>query len=223
MSDVLVIAPHADDEVLGCGGALLRHRAHGEQLHWLIVTDRKTTEGYSEAQVLRREEEIRRVRSAFGFSSVVRLGLTPAHLDALPLLDIVSGIGRAVKELAPSIVYLPFRGDIHSDHRVVFDAGVACTKWFRYPSVRRVLCYETISETDMGANPESLKFTPNYFVDIGVHLERKLEICSIYDSEMASFPFPRSPDAIRALAQVRGAACGAMAAEAFMLIRENVR
>lgn len=222
MADVFIIAPHADDETLGCGGTALRHVAAGDAVHWLIVADRKTSCGYSQAQVERREREIPQVASAYGFASVHRLGFEDARLEIVPLAGIVDAIGRVVKDIAPSVVYLPFRGDIHTDHRVVFDAGAACTKWFRYPSVRRVLSYEVLSETDMGVNPESLRFAPNYFVDIAPHLERKIEIAGIYSSEFHPFPFPRSEQALRALAQLRGAACGAQAAEAFMLLRENV-
>lgn len=222
MTNVLIVAPHADDETLGCGGTLLRHVAMGDAVHWLIVTDRKTECGYSEAQVERREREIPQVAAAYGFSSLHRLGFPDARLEVVPLASIVDGIGRIVKDIAPSVIYLPFRGDIHSDHRVVFDAGAACTKWFRYPFVRRVLTYETLSETDMAVNPETLRFAPNYFVDIAPHLERKLEIAGIYSSEVHPFPFPRSEQALRALAHLRGAACGAHAAEAFVLLRENV-
>ncbi len=222
MTSVLVIAPHADDETLGCGGTLLRHRAMGDAIHWLIVTDRQRADGSSDAAIQRREAEIQQVAAAYGFDSVHRLGLVPAQLDATPLAGIVDAMGKVVRSIAPRVVYLPFRGDVHTDHRVVFDAGAACSKWFRYPSVRRVLSYEVISETEMGVNPESLKFTPNYFVDISAHLDRKVEICALYASEMHPFPFPRSVEGLRALAQVRGATCGVRAAESFMLLRETV-
>jgi LmbE family N-acetylglucosaminyl deacetylase len=219
---VLVIAPHADDETLGVGGTLLRHRAAGDSLHWLIVTDRQSADGSSADAVARREAEVAEVAGDYGFASVHRLGLVPAQLDAQPLAGIVDAIGKVVRQVAPEIVYLPFRGDIHTDHGVVFDAGAACTKWFRYPSVRRVLCYEVTSETEQALNPETARFAPNYYVDISAWLDAKIRICGRYASEVHAFPFPRSDVAMRALAQTRGAACGAQAAEAFMLLRETV-
>jgi N-acetylglucosamine malate deacetylase 1 len=124
------------------------------------------------------------------------------------------------KEFAPDEVLLPHRGDVHSDHRVVFDAAAACTKWFRYPSVRRVLAYETLSETDFALPPQDA-FVPNYFVDISGHLEAKIAALRIYESELGQPPFPRSVEAVRALATVRGAASGFHAAEAFQLLRER--
>lgn len=221
MSTVLVVAPHPDDETLGCGGTLLRHVANGDAVHWLIVTDMQTEHGFPEAQVSRRQAEIQKVATEFGFTKVHNLGLPPAKLDTLPKGDLVTAVGKVVKAVSPAIIYLPFRGDIHTDHAAVFDAAVSCTKWFRYPSIRRVLCYETLSETEFGLNPGGgARFTPNSFVDITLYIARKIEIAQMYEGEMGEFPFPRSAGALRALAQVRGATCGCQAAESFMILRE---
>lgn len=94
------------------------------------------------------------------------------------------------------------------------------TKWFRYPSVKRILAYETLSETDFGLGTD-LGFRPNIFINIENYLEDKLRAMDIYASELGRFPFPRSDEAIRALATLRGAASGFQAAEAFELLRER--
>jgi LmbE family N-acetylglucosaminyl deacetylase len=216
----LVIAPHPDDELLGCGGTLLRRAAAGGELAWLIVTGISESGGFSAAQVRKREAEIAQVAAEIGFAQVFNLGLPTAQLDALPMSEIVSRFSAVFKAFAPEEVFLPHRADVHSDHRVVFDAAAACTKWFRYPSVRRVLAYETISETEAGLDG-GFVFQPNCFVDIGAYLERKLKAIALYESELGSFPFPRSLEAIRALAQLRGAASGFSAAEAFQILRER--
>lgn len=220
MNTVLVVAPHPDDETLGCGGTLLRHIANGDAVHWLIVTDMRTEHGFPDAQISLRQAQIRKVAMAFGFRKVHNLGFPPTKLDRLAIGDLVSSIGEVVKETSPAAVYLPFRGDVHTDHAFVFDAAVSCTKWFRYPSIRRVLCYETLSETEFGVNPEGTKFTPNSFVDITPYIDRKIEIAHMYEGEIGEFPFPRSTEAMRALAQMRGAVCGCHAAESFMILRE---
>jgi N-acetylglucosamine malate deacetylase 1 len=223
MSDsILVVAPHPDDETLGCGGTLLRHIARGEHVHWLIVTDMTIERGYSAAAIQKRASEIGSVAAAYKFAGVHNLSLPPAGLDELPQSELVAAIAGVIKAVLPHTVYLPFRGDAHTDHRIVFDAVAACSKWFRYPSIRRVLCYETLSETDFGLDPHGAAFTPNCFIDISAHLDRKLEIARLFEGEILDFPFPRSVQALRALAQVRGAACGAQAAESFMLLREIV-
>mgnify|MGYP006422666271 CR=1 FL=1 len=217
---VMVIAPHPDDETLGCGGTLLRHANEGDTLHWLIVTDASTDGGYSDEVITFQQDQINKIATAYGFTKTHKLGFSPARLDILPMSELVAAIGVVVNEVMPDIIYAPFRGDVHTDHTVVFDAMMSCTKWFRYPSIRQVLCYETLSETDFGLNPEGQKFTPNYFVNIAPYIDRKVEIAMMYTEEMGEFPFPRSEEALRSLARVRGVACGQNAAESFMLLKE---
>lgn len=217
---ILVVAPHPDDEVIGVGGTLLRLKAEGAALAWVIVSSVPPEMGWSDERLACRADEIRRVSAAIGFDEVFELGLPAAHLDQVPTQDLVGAMSAVFEKFNPDEVYLPHPGDVHTDHRLVFEAGVACTKWFRYPSVRRVLSYETLSETDFGLRPEQA-FVPNVFMDIGYWLDTKIELMEIYASEMAAFPFPRSAKAIRALAAVRGAASGFQAAEAFQLLRER--
>ena len=217
---ILVVAPHPDDELLGCGGTLLRRKAEGAELCWLIVTAMREDAGWPADRVREREAEIGRVATAIGFDEVVSLHLLPAQLDAVPLAQVVGEFSKVFAAFAPTEVFVPHRGDVHSDHRVVFNAAAACCKWFRFPSVRRVLAYETLSETDFGLAREEA-FVPTVFVDITNCLERKLELLSIYRSELSCPPFPRSVETVRAQALLRGAAAGCLAAEAFELLRER--
>ncbi len=217
---LLVVAPHPDDETLGCGGTLLRTASEGAQIAWLIVTSMAENEGYSAESMAERKQEIVRVREAYGFCEVYALDLPARRLDTYPVAELVSEFGKIFNAFQPSEVFLPHRRDVHTDHRAVFDAGAACAKWFRYNSVRRVFAYETLSETDFALDAEP-PFTPNYFVDISEFLERKIEIMTMYRSEIGEFPFPRSVEAIRALATLRGASSGFGSAEAFQLLRER--
>lgn len=221
MSTILAIAPHPDDETLGMGGTLLRHKARGDSVHWLIVTT-MPPERYDASVIERRRLELNAVASAYGFASMLELGFPTTALDQVPAGALVGALGDVVKRLAPEQVYLPFPGDAHSDHHAVFRAAAATMKWFRYPSVRRVLVAETLSETDFGLDPTQAPFRPNVYVDISAHLERKLEIMRLYAGETAPHPFPRSEAAIRAQATLRGAQAGCVAAEAFMLLKEIV-
>lgn len=217
---VLAVAPHPDDETLGCGGALLRHRAEGDSVHWLIVTAMAPGLGVTLTRAEERRKELREVAQRYGFAGVHELGLPSARLDTLPLGDVVGAIARVFGEVQPDTVYLPYRNDIHSDHAVVFDAAVACCKTFRYPYVRSVYCYETLSETEFGLRPDDGGFRPNLFVDIADWLEEKIFIMRLYAGEMAPFPFPRSEECLRALAMLRGSQAGSQAAEAFMVLKE---
>jgi len=217
----LVVAPHPDDEILGCGGTLLRRKAEGAQLAWLLVTSVSEQAGFEAQRVAEREAELAKVAAAIGFDECFNLRLPPARLDEVPLGELVGKISDVFRTWQPEEILVPHFADAHSDHRVTFGAVAACTKWFRYPSVRRVLAYETPSETDFGLGG-SEPFRPNVFVDISAHLARKLEILQIYRSELGEFPFPRSLEALRALAMVRGSTAGFAAAEAFQLLRERL-
>lgn len=217
---ILCIAPHPDDETLGCGGTLLRHIADGDAVHWLVVTEISEAIGFSAERVASRAAEIEAVAKAYGFAGVHQCGLPSMRLETLPMLDVIGAIGRIVSQLQASALYVPYRNDAHSDHAVVYDAAVACAKTFRYPYVRSVYAYETVSETEFGMKPEDPGFRPNLFVDIAEHLDRKVSIMEMFEGEMGAFPFPRSETCMRALAQLRGSQSGRMAAEAFMIVKE---
>jgi LmbE family N-acetylglucosaminyl deacetylase len=220
MKTVIAVAPHPDDETYGCGGTLLRHRELGDAVHWLIVTHMSKETGFSAERIKKREEEIERVKDMYGFTSVQQLNFPPARLEQIPLQELVSAIGKVFHDIAPQEVYLPYRGDVHTDHQVVFDAVNACTKWFRFKSVKKVLAYEALSETDFNLNPNISAFTPNNYTNIDTFLEKKISIAKMYASESGEFPFPRSEKAIRALANYRGSLAGFNAAEAFIVLRE---
>lgn len=222
MRKILVVAPHPDDETLGCGGTILRHIAKGDEVSWLIVTGISEELGFSAKRVSLREKEIEAVSAAYNFSSVYNLGLPTTRLDDMPMVELIEAIGSVFKEAEPEVVYVPYCGDVHTDHKIVFDAAASCTKWFRCGSIKKVLAYETLSETDFGLSPDTGGFRPNVFIDITEHFEKKFEIMKTYESELSEFPFPRSKEAIRALAALRGAASGHASAEAFMLLKEIV-
>jgi N-acetylglucosamine malate deacetylase 1 len=222
MSTVLSIAPHPDDETLGCGGTLLKHAAEGDDTHWLIVTAISEATGFAADLVQQREREINHVAERYRFAGIHRLDLPTTQLDVVPTGTLVEKLGTVFKAVEPEVVYLPYRHDVHTDHAAVFDAAVSCTKWFRYPSVRRVLVYETLSESDFTLNPDVAGFRPNVFVDVTAYIDDKINIMGAFESEMGVHPFPRSERTIRALADLRGAAAGCEAAEAFMLLRERV-
>lgn len=216
---VMVIAPHPDDETLGCGGTLLRHKHSGDRIYWLIATRMFEENGFLKEKIRQRDEEIKKVSEIYGFDSTDILQFPTTRLDEIPISVMVEAIGEIITKHAPHILYFPFPYDIHTDHKVVFDASLACTKWFRYPFIEKILLYETLSETEFGIRPGE-GFRPNVYVDITRFVNMKLSVMSIYQSEIGSFPFPRSEVTIRALAELRGSTSGCQAAEAFMLLKE---
>jgi LmbE family N-acetylglucosaminyl deacetylase len=215
---VLVVAPHPDDELLGCGGTLLRHAKSGDNVAWAIVTQMTEAFGATPERVARRSDEIRRVGEGLCATKTYELGFPTTELDTVPRADLIGELASCFAEFKPQVVYVPFREDAHSDHGIVFDSVAAVSKSFRRPEVELILAYETLSETDFGLSPMG-GFRPNVFVNIEDELARKQELLSIYESEMGEFPFPRSVEAVASLARVRGATAGCMAAEAFMVVR----
>jgi len=221
MSTVLVVAVHPDDETLGCGGTILKHRNHNDEIHWLIVTTMTAGLGFSNSQIEVRAQTIKAVTQAYGFAAVHELGLESTKLDSLPKRDLVGAFSKVFNQVKPQTVYLPFFNDVHSDHRLAFEAAFSCTKSFRRPEVKRVLMMETLSETEFAPAIAGTSFIPNVFNDISDYLSEKMKIMKLYDSEISSPPFPRSLANIEALATYRGSTSGFRAAEAFMLLLER--
>jgi LmbE family N-acetylglucosaminyl deacetylase len=219
MKKVIVISAHPDDETLGVGGTLLKHKAIGDELVWIIVTGVFENTGYSDERVKSRQLEIEKVSSMFGFSKVFQLGYPTMQIDSSTLVDMIPKFSNIFSENQPEIIYTMNRSDAHSDHRIIFDAVMACTKSFRYPFIKQVLMYECISETEFAPSLPEKVFHPNYFVDITKFLNQKLEIMKVFESEIGQHPFPRSLRNIEALATFRGASVGVEYAEAFQLIK----
>ena len=213
---VLVISPHPDDETLGAGGTLLRHKYKGDRIFWLNVTDMKEEYGYSPSVVKRRTEEINRVIKAYGFEDFFNLRLKPASLTEADIPKIIDLSKDFIERVRPQVVYIPFYGDAHSDHRIVFQAFKHFFKPFRYPFIEKVLMMEIISETDQQWVEV---FKPNFFVDISQFIDQKLEILKIYSSELGEHPFPRNLENVKALALYRGSQCNCKYAESFILLR----
>jgi Uncharacterized proteins, LmbE homologs len=149
MSKVLVVAPHPDDEILGCGGILLRRKAEGAKLGWLIVTGISEEGGWLKEQVQQRDDEIMKVKSEMGFDQLYNLRLATTKLDTMPMRMLIEKFSEVFNDFLPEELLIPHYGDAHTDHRVVFDEASACCKWFRYPSLKGVLAYETLSETEV--------------------------------------------------------------------------
>jgi LmbE family N-acetylglucosaminyl deacetylase len=216
----LIVAPHPDDEVLGAGGTLLRRKKEGVTTACLFLTRVDDDMEWSEEKIARRSAEIEQAVKLLQFDSFFQLDFPARKLDVVPMNILVEAISRVFSEFEPTEVFVPHPSDIHSDHRVAFQAAMSCTKWFRFPFIKRVLAYETLSETDFGLEREA-SFRPNVFLNIEDEIEEKLLALKIYSSEIGEFPFPRSTEAVRALATVRGAASGYSSAEAFELLRER--
>lgn len=219
MAKVVVISAHPDDEVLGCGGTLIKHKNLGDEIYWIITTCLTEDQGFKKERILDRKKEIVQVANMLGVVKTFELEFPTMSLDGASLNKMVPMISLVFNEIEPEVVYVLNRSDAHTDHHITFQAVFSSTKSFRHPYIKKVLMYECISETEFGVPTPENAFVPNYFVDISESIVDKLEVMHIYASELSEHPFPRSTRNIKALATYRGATAGVEYAEAFQLLK----
>jgi LmbE family N-acetylglucosaminyl deacetylase len=214
--NVLVIAPHPDDEVIGCGGVIAKHVANNDEVHVCIVSEGKP-DMYSEKFIENEEEEMSQAHKLLGVWTE-RLGFPSAKLDTVPQHEINDRLTEMVQNLKPDVVYIPYIGDVHRDHRIVSEAAMVAVRPNKPHKVSKVLAYEVLSETDWFTPDQT--FSPNVYESIDDYIGIKIGAFMKYRSQVGMYPGARTPDAIKALAVHRGAIIGERYAEAFMLMRE---
>lgn len=223
MNRVLVVAAHPDDETLGCGGTLLKHKSQGDEIYWLLLTGPKidVPEEQVDEKIRFRRGLMQTINEAYHFDGTEYLALPPACVHSVDLKELVGTISDVFKRVTPNIIYTMFANDVHSDHRVAFDAVYSCTKSFRYPFIEKIYMMEALSETEFALAIPSNTFIPNVYVDITNFMDQKLAIMSKYTKQIMESPYPRSLSSIEALARLRGSRAGVMYAEAFQLLFEK--
>ncbi len=217
MKKILVFAPHPDDETIGCGGTLLKHKENGDEISCVLATDLRKFKNLSKELVSEKEKEIEKVKNIYKFKFFEMMDFIPSELDSTPKSLIISKISDLLTNIKPDIIYIPYVNDVHTDHQIISKAVLSASKWFRSESIKEIMMYETLSETNFNFL-ETEVFRPNYFIDITKQLEKKIEICKCYKTEFKKHPFPRSEESIRSLAILRGSQSGYKAAESFKLI-----
>jgi N-acetylglucosamine malate deacetylase 1 len=215
----LVLAPHPDDEVLGCGGTIARLVAEGARVDVGIVT-RGMAPAYSDEQVAEVRAEAAAAHKLLGVAATHYLDLPAAGLDQVPQAEVNLAIAQLVGRVQPKTLLVPFVGDIHADHQIVFNAAMVASRPAGGFRPDRVLAYETLSETNWSAPYLSPAFAPNVFLDINGFLEAKIAAFECFPSQVRPFPNERSIESLRALAALRGSCVNLHAAEAFVLLRE---
>jgi len=193
MSRVLCIAAHPDDEVLGVGGTLLRHKVQGDEVSVALLYECEA-----------RTAEEQRLQSIAAATSMD----IPYNAYAIHDLD------AYVLDYRPDIVYTHSRADLHQDHQDALQrALVACRP---QSGVRAIYSFETPSATDWSG----VDFQPRLFVKITSTIGAKMRAMRAYDSEMRDPPHPRNIHSLYARAEYWGQRAGVDYAEAFEVIRE---
>jgi LmbE family N-acetylglucosaminyl deacetylase len=221
---VLVVAAHPDDEVLGCGGTIARLAGSGHDVFILILGEGSTSRSQQREQAdLSLVETLHQnsfeAAKVLGAKEVFMRSLPDNRFDTVPLLDIVKLVEELVTELTPEVIYTHHGGDLNIDHALTHRAVLTATRPVAGQPVREIYAFEVPSSTEWAFQRLEPIFRPNVFEDISETLDLKIKALSFYESETRPFPHPRSPEALRAIAQRWGSVVGHEAVEAFELVR----
>lgn len=217
-TNILIIAPHPDDEILGCGGTIKKLSSNGNKVFILILT-RGKKELYSDAKIANVRQEAKNAHDILGVTETRFLDFPAPDLDLVSIAELSEAILKVIIELKINTIYIPHHGDIHHDHKAVFNAGIVAARSVNNNPVKRIYAYETLSETEWAAPLNNDAFIPTRFVNITDTFPAKIEAFKCFKSQLRDFPNPRSLKSIEALANLRGSTVGFTYAEAFTTIR----
>jgi len=213
---VLVFAPHNDDEVLGVGGTIAKHVEQGDEVFICEVTS-----GKDKRRLENIKNEALSAHEILGVKDTYFLDLSVVGLADIPTKDLNSGILNIVNEVKPNIAYIPHKGDMHIDHKLVAESAMVALRPVNNLELEKILSYETLSETEWNIPSADNIFVPNVWSDISNTINKKIEAMKCYKSQLYDFPHPRSLKAIEALSNYRGSTINVQNAESFMLIRSK--
>ena len=225
--NVLVIGAHPDDEVLGCGGTIARLVREGNEVHVALlgegITSRSPERSEADPDLVKELHACsRRAGDLMGVKELFLYNLPDNRFDTVPLLKIVKIVEDLINRVHPGVVYTHHGGDLNIDHVVVHRAVLTATRPMGAGPVKDLFTFEVPSSTEWSFGQFQPVFRPNVFMDVTDTLEVKVKAMQCYESESRSFPHPRSPEALRAIARRWGSMAGCEAVEAFELVRSII-
>ena len=221
---ILIVAAHPDDELLGCGGLLAKHRSRVEVRVLFLAEGTTCRYKQEEVQSLRAQKQVnQRSRAALQALDILNVddvffaNNTCGRLDQFPVLDLNKLIEYHLNAFAPDTIFTHSVHDVNNDHQITYKSVLMATRPGGLHHIPNLFCFETPSSTEWNFNSP---FAPNYFEILSesdVHLKWKALSC--YSSEIREYPHPRSEKGIKTLARYRGMQANALYAEAFQLVR----
>lgn len=216
---VLIVAAHADDEALGCGGTIARHVAEGDTVHAVFLADGVSSrKGVVAPELEQRLAATEQARQVLGIATTTFLGLPDNRLDSLPLIEIIQPLEGLMRQINPQVIYTHHYGDLNVDHRIAQQAVMTACRSIPGSAVKEIYAFEVMSSTEW-SSVGLMPFLPNMFIDISDFLAVKMHALASYALEMRPAPHSRSPEHVIALARHRGHCLGVESAEAFMVLR----
>ncbi len=224
--NILVVAAHPDDEILGCGATIAKHIQLGDDVGVMLLSE--GVSGRITKQRVSNSSEVKIIRKAAHTANLEILGVKELRMFELPdcrmssyvLLDIVKMVDRVVHEFCPRVIYTHHIGDLNEDHQITHKAVITACRSLPNSSVEQIYFFEIPSSTEWQIPPSGKAFIPNRFVDITNTLSKTFEALEAYSSELRPYPHPRSIESIEYLARWRGSTIGVEAAEAFVVGRQ---
>lgn len=219
---ILVVAPHADDEVLGCGGLIARSVDQNPRCDVRVICAAVGPMVFShgsEVTAKNRKVELANACSILGVSSHVVWNEThDSKLDTLPKSAFISFLDQENSRFRPDLVLLPYPS-YHQDHQYVFDCGMSMCRPIPNRTPPWVMMYEY---------PVSgWQYQPiqggSIFVDITDYMQQKLDAMAAHASQLREPPHLFSLDSIKIWATMRARECGLSGhAEMFKLLRRII-
>ncbi len=217
--NVLVVAAHPDDEVLGVGGTIPLIKRNGGNVTVLIVTDGSTTQYNNDKDMLLRKfNQAQEASRILGSDEIIQWDFPDMRLDTVEHYKLNQAFEFLIKKKGFDTVFTHNIDDINMDHQIIFKSVLVATRPTPGQTVKQLLSYYVSSSTEWGAYNERTVFCPNYYININETIEIKLEAMRVYDDELREYPHPRSIEAIRMRAAVYGCEVGFKYAEPFKIV-----
>ena len=216
---VAAIMAHPDDEVLGCGGSLTRLSRSGASVHIFILATGLTSRGPADEMALRAlKEQARAATIRLGAETIDFADFPDNEMDSLSLLEIVKQVESFVTKIKPDLIFTHHSGDINIDHDLTQRAVMTATRALPKSKPVEVLACEVLSSTEFG--PADKRLQPHLYVRLTEEdVNATIEALTCYSGEIHDWPHPRSAQALEHQFRLRGAECGADAAEVFEVLR----
>lgn len=225
--NILCVAAHPDDELVGCGGTLRKLKNEGHAIYTCILCGQVAARhGRPASESLQRA--IENAERIVGIDESLKYDYPNIEFNRVPHLEMVQAIERAIVRFKPSWVFGHHPSDLNIDHRVCYEATMAAIRLPQRLSqdmpptmIQRVSLFEVLSSTDW-SSPIEFPFQPNSFVDVSSTIDAKIEALETFEGALKPFPHSRSSQNLRHLAHLRGAQAGVTDAEAFCLVRDVI-
>ena len=219
--NILIISPHADDEILGCGGTIAKYVKLGYFVYIAILTNANLGDPkkFPKSKITTVRNEALKSHSYLGIKKTIFFDFPAPNLHNFDNFKIANEIEKLLFKIKPIQIFIPFPGDLHLDHQAIYRASLVAARARNNKFIKNILCYEVMSETECIPNNINSSFKPNYFIEIDKYFNNKIKALKYYKSQLHDFPHPRSLKAIQALAEYRGSTINVNKAEAFSVER----